>query len=57
MTRSIFLVGIDGLRPRPALSLRPSRPNCSKRLDHRDTVGIDVPMRLATSSIFKSSSR
>src|SRR5262249_14788709 len=57
MTRSSFLAGIDGLRPRPALSARPSRPNFSKRLDHVDTVGIDVPTRAATSLILRPSSR
>ena len=31
MTRSIFAAGMDGLRPRPVLSLRPSSPNRSKR--------------------------
>ena len=39
------------------LSLRPSRPNRSKRFDHIDTVGIDVFIRSATSSILKPSSR
>src|SRR6185436_14114765 len=39
-TRSIFFSVIDGLRPRPLLSLRPSRPCASKRADHVDTVGI-----------------
>ena len=46
-TRSIFFSVIDGLRPRPLLSLRPSRPCASKRADHVDTVGIDVFSRLA----------
>src|SRR5208337_27304 len=57
MTRSIFAAGMDGLRPRPILSLRPSSPNRSKRFDHIDTVGIDVFIRPATSSILKPSSR
>ena len=50
MTRSIFAAGMDGLRPRPALSLRPSSPKRSKRFDHIDTVGIDVFIRPAASS-------
>jgi hypothetical protein len=56
-TRSIFLAGIEGLRPRPVLSLSPTRPDFSKRLDHIETVGIDVPIRSATSAIFRPSSR
>jgi hypothetical protein len=56
-TRSIFFAVIDGLRPRPLLSLRPSRLCASKRLDHIDTVGIDVFSCLATVSIFSPSRR
>ena len=40
--RLIFFAAIDGLRPRPPLSSRPSSPRSAKRQDHVDTSGIDV---------------
>ena len=48
-TRRTVASGIDGLAPRPGLSLRPSSPSWSKRCDHLVTLGALTPKRDATS--------
>src|SRR5205823_8808481 len=51
--RSIFLAGIEGLRPRPAASSRPASPRVSKRLDHIETRFAVVSNRTAIDLVFR----
>jgi hypothetical protein len=51
MTRATLFSGSEGLRPRPTLSVRPARPDRSKRDDQIETVRVDVFIRAATSLI------
>src|ERR1700722_16695009 len=51
MTRATLFSGSEGLRPWPTLSVRPARPDRSKRDDQIETVRVDVFIRAATSLI------
>ena len=57
MICSTVSMGTHGLRPRPALSFKPSRPACWKRLDHLLTHGKLTFNRSATSSTLTPSLR
>jgi len=56
-TRATFAAGIDGLRPRPGSSSKPSSPRSAKRVDHSETRFAVVFSRAAATVTLTPSSR